>query len=1392
MPPKIIHLKSQDGVVVSTTYECAQLSHTIKDMLEMIGTDSNEDEPLEIPLMNVHSAQLHKIVEWIEHWKDIKHPTNEEIKNMPCKDIDPWNKNFLKVKIEELYELIAASNYLNIPGLLWLTTREVAYMIKETKEKMENPLSVILVKSDSKGDRLLFRYPYTADKAVDDSNKQKKKQNPYSIALIEDTHQNIENPPSGIGNMSDEVLSSLFACKQNLANQKFELKINDIRFVSHPALMENKNSFILINIVFALQAQCSYSIVKCYYELSKRLGLGLLYEERRVNYLTKEMKTMLKIHDDTIYDHKSEKIFDTIVQTSSLAQCLKTLYHDLCTTGLINVVLNESVTLCFCLPQKAWNFRFSERRTKNGQQFIDPEIIDRCIDSLKPYHGFLLLVDPSELLDCVPPSGAKILLQLIESYNPLKSLQSMASDSDLSIDQVNQMVGHLVYWAKATIIYPLCETNVYVISPDAPIHVNSPLVERFATKFPGMSLIEVISDFSLPTSIGHLTTPLQHPARQGRLAQMVLWMLQHHLLMQLHTYVQFMPSYERSTNDNSGLSLADFASSPKQSITHSPEKSPKSDPLDVPNGISGHQKLNSNQRVFQMIGVDDESINSVDDDDKIRELLNAFDECDREAILKVPASANFEDLNLMVRLWQSGYFKGEHHLEEIMFYENLRRSQLLQLLDKFRDVLILYETEDPASCLLRHEKAEIIRISEPIKSTWAKEKNLNLTELLSDGPYKEKYRKQMIQWSDEKRAIDYGIFCCEASKKISKPIVIVSDIRRKTDIKWFRETFKDKIKLIRIKCDDEIRCKRGWKFEAGVDDIQSECDLDNWDDTAQQNLSSSREKGKYYSTKFEPPKKVTKEKRLSAGIQKFLEQKKREEEQKAEEARRKKLELVARRDPKEQRKIDKTLKVIKSSKKFYSGDKTLDENTAITLENQQPDEDDYGYTSTVSDQFHKKLMEKYSQQPETKKFSSGSIKNKPLSKDEIQNTKDRVKNAFSSKDEEIHIKQGPQHRTSKLKSDTSSYSSSLEKKIPEKPKFKPKPAPIVDFQQLLKLAEQKQHEEITIEVPQKKEPERLLTHKEKLELEETAARKARSKQNKMVKQGAIPRINESTRQDKNNNENLLNKKAVQTKAITNPMYNQKEKQKPSPIVSKAAIPNNKPSSISSSSSNSKLKDALQKPYNGSSPSQKDLNVSKNRTALPASVAKTKEAVRKNSPLASKPSSSQVKQIEKAQAIPSSSKMTDKPRDFPPKDLMRSREFPPRDLVRGREFPPRDLMRGRDFPPREMKRPKQLQISNKRRIEDEDSEYDSELDDFIDDSDVNIDYSAEIKNIFGYDKSRYRDEDFDDSQMESDYRTVMREEYISKKAGILEDLEDMKMEAEEKKRKDMKMKKKRKL
>lgn len=81
-----------------------------------------------------------------------------------------------------------------------------------------------------------------------------------------------------------------------------------------------------------------------------------------------------------------------------------------------------------------------------------------------------------------------------------------------------------------------------------------------------------------------------------------------------------------------------------------------------------------------------------------------------------------------------------------------------------------------------------------------------------------------------------------------------------------------------------------------------------------------------------------------------------------------------------------------------------------------------------------------------------------------------------------------------------------------------------------------------------------------------------------------------------------------------------------------------------------------------------------------------------------------------------------------------------------------------------------------------------MDDFIDDEDAEEDISSHIRAIFGYDKSRYRDEDFDDREMESNFAQVQREEYISKKIGLQEDLEDMRMEEEEKRRKALAKKK----
>jgi len=57
-----------------------------------------------------------------------------------------------------------------------------------------------------------------------------------------------------------------------------------------------------------------------------------------------------------------------------------------------------------------------------------------------------------------------------------------------------------------------------------------------------------------------------------------------------------------------------------------------------------------------------------------------------------------------------------------------------------------------------------------------------------------------------------GHFCFTAD---SKPVWIVSDVRRRTDICWFRENYGEAVRTIRVTADDDVRISRGWTYTPG-------------------------------------------------------------------------------------------------------------------------------------------------------------------------------------------------------------------------------------------------------------------------------------------------------------------------------------------------------------------------------------------------------------------------------------------------------------------------------------------------------------------------------------------------------------------------------------------------
>lgn len=124
----MIKLRSSDGELLECDIETAKCSGTIKDMLEN-GMANEEDE--EAPVPNVKSNILRKVLEWAEHHKnDLPTEDDDDDKLKKTDEIPQWDADFLKIESGTLFDLILAANYLNIKGLLEVTTKTLALMMK--------------------------------------------------------------------------------------------------------------------------------------------------------------------------------------------------------------------------------------------------------------------------------------------------------------------------------------------------------------------------------------------------------------------------------------------------------------------------------------------------------------------------------------------------------------------------------------------------------------------------------------------------------------------------------------------------------------------------------------------------------------------------------------------------------------------------------------------------------------------------------------------------------------------------------------------------------------------------------------------------------------------------------------------------------------------------------------------------------------------------------------------------------------------------------------------------------------------------------------------------------------------------------------------------------------
>ena len=156
MPEQKVTLVSGEGEKFEVERVIAERSLLLKNFLsnmlnnnidddDAAGANKNEsEEEIVIPVPNVRSSVLEKVIQWAEHHKDSKFPDDDDDDSRKSAPIDSWDREFLKVDQEMMYEIILAANYLNIKPLLDSGCRVVAEMNRgRTPEEIRKTFNIV-------------------------------------------------------------------------------------------------------------------------------------------------------------------------------------------------------------------------------------------------------------------------------------------------------------------------------------------------------------------------------------------------------------------------------------------------------------------------------------------------------------------------------------------------------------------------------------------------------------------------------------------------------------------------------------------------------------------------------------------------------------------------------------------------------------------------------------------------------------------------------------------------------------------------------------------------------------------------------------------------------------------------------------------------------------------------------------------------------------------------------------------------------------------------------------------------------------------------------------------------------------------------------------------------
>ncbi|CAB3406696.1 unnamed protein product [Caenorhabditis bovis] len=327
--------------------------------------------------------------------------------------------------------------------------------------------------------------------------------------------------------LTTDLLGQALNVDRSSCNKPFELKIDNYRFVAWPKKWKARSNAIFhISIVFAIRANSESYSVEAYQRLSKKLAVAFIALQQSEGFIEEQQKIM----DDI--DHDAKNPFEKIRQKSKLARTLVDVYEDVIRTGNIHKYVNNLIEIGFC--DEAYSLSLASVMPKGRSE------IEKIVRSIRPYHGILLLEDIGPTPDANPS-----VARLIRHCSPDRSILDMSTASGIPVLEVFMIVRHLLLWTRAILIYPLCNTNVYT-SATSPQPLET-MIEKFAQQFgANIHLAAGLAHFNPPATLGSFVRSNLPLSEQHVRAKLVVMLLKHQMLMQLHVFFYIIKPYSNA------------------------------------------------------------------------------------------------------------------------------------------------------------------------------------------------------------------------------------------------------------------------------------------------------------------------------------------------------------------------------------------------------------------------------------------------------------------------------------------------------------------------------------------------------------------------------------------------------------------------------------------------------------------------------------------------------------------------------------------------------------------------------------------------------------------------------------------------------------------------------